>query len=135
VDKKLEARIPSTTADVQTDIVLLEMVLENFWTNALKYSRDHDTIIVEVVQNDASTTISVHDEGIGISAQDRKRIGEKFFRAKNALSVNVDGTGLGLYMCKLIAKTLGADFSLESEEGKGTTASITLHAHDNAVQG
>jgi two-component system phosphate regulon sensor histidine kinase PhoR len=69
---------------------------------------------------------SIQDSGIGISRDAQKRLFEKFFRAENAYTVDTEGTGLGLYLVRLIVERLGGAIACESEEGRGTLFYFTL---------
>jgi signal transduction histidine kinase len=69
-------------------------------------------------------TISVRDEGIGISAEDQQHLFSSFFRGANA--VNIEGTGLGLHIVKRYVELLGGSMQLESILDKGTTITIEV---------
>jgi signal transduction histidine kinase len=69
---------------------------------------------------------SVTDTGCGIPANDQKRIFTKFFRAGNALTQDANGTGLGLYLTKVVAGHLDGDVWFDSIEGKGSTFYFSL---------
>ena len=70
--------------------------------------------------------ISVSDTGIGIPADQKDRVFERFFRVDKSHSKEVGGTGLGLSIVKHAVKNLGGEISLESELGKGTTVTVTV---------
>lgn len=132
MESSKEQGIPLTTAlpeqlpFLTTDQILLEIVLQNLLTNAFKYSPTKKPITFCVtIQNDF-LRISVRDQGIGIPAADRKRLFQKFFRAKNVREIDTDGTGLGLYMSKTIIENLGGSISFVSEEGKGSEFMVVL---------
>jgi signal transduction histidine kinase len=78
---------------------------------------------------------SVHDNGIGIPEAARQRLFEKFYRADNARSVDTEGTGLGLYLVRLIVERSHGRIWCESEEGVGATFHFTLPLADQAVAG
>lgn len=122
----LATEIPAEPVHIHTDTVLAEVILENLWNNAVKYSKKNGNIRVALKPEKDSVVFEITDDGVGIPTADQKRIFEKFFRAKNVLTVSTDGTGLGLYMCKLISDALGAELSFESTEGKGTTFRLKL---------
>ena len=69
---------------------------------------------------------SIRDSGIGISEESQKRLFEKFFRADNAHTIDTEGTGLGLYLVRLIIERLGGTITCESEVGRGTLFHFTL---------
>ena len=71
-------------------------------------------------------TISIADNGIGISKTDQKHIFDKFYRASTGNIHKFKGLGLGLYYVKRIAQAHGGDVSVSSKPGKGSTFTITL---------
>lgn len=112
----------------KADPNILQIIIDNLLSNAFKYSPPDNTKmeIAAKIEND-SLLFSVKDNGIGIPAKDQDRVFEKLFRADNAVSADPDGTGLGLYMTKkIIVDGLGGKIWFESEEGKGTTFSVSL---------
>lgn len=118
--------IPKDPVPVTTDPVLLRVVLQNLIGNAVKYSPKGATVDVRVVRDGTTATLEVMDQGMGIPAAEQKRIFEKFFRAQNVRKVDTDGNGLGLYISKSIVDRLGGTMSFRSDEGKGTTFTVTL---------
>ncbi len=99
--------------------------LQNFITNALKYTlKGHITIKADQKEN--GVEISVSDTGIGISKANQERIFDKFFRADDLRARAINGTGLGLYVTKKIAKLTNANISFSSELNKGSTFSVTF---------
>ena len=98
-------------------------ILQNFTTNALKYTmKGHVTIRAD--QRDNAVEISISDTGIGISKADQERLFDKFFRADDVRTRAINGTGLGLYVTMKLAKLTNADINFSSELNKGTTFSI-----------
>jgi signal transduction histidine kinase len=71
-------------------------------------------------------TISVNDRGIGIPKANQHRVFEKFFRGDNAVRMETEGSGLGLYICQLIVEASGGKIWFESDENKGSKFSFTL---------
>jgi len=76
-------------------------VCTNLIDNALKYTKSGE-IDISVKQNVQETIISISDTGIGVKPEDNEKIFEPFFRGKNILELDNQGTGLGLYISKLI---------------------------------
>ena len=115
--------------DVAVDKTLVWQVIHNLFTNAIKYSKPMGQAQV-VSKLDISDpkyyTISVQDNGVGIPESQQARIFEKFFRADNAKITSVEGTGLGLYIAKMIIEASGGKIWFESAEGKGTTFYVTI---------
>ena len=69
---------------------------------------------------------SIHDTGIGVPDHSQGRLFEKFYRAENALAIETEGTGLGLYLARLIMEQLGGRVWCESAEGCGATFTLTM---------
>jgi len=118
--------LPQEAVPVSTDPVLLRVVLQNLIGNAVKYSPKGSTIAIGVAKKGDRAVLTVRDQGMGIPAAEQGRIFEKFFRAENVRRIDTDGNGLGLYISKSIVDRLGGTVSFESEEGKGTTFSVSL---------
>ena len=104
----------------------MEQVLTNLLGNAIKYSPQGGPIEVTVWAEPQAeeVVLSVHDEGIGIPAQQQAGIFGRFFRADNAHIL--PGTGLGLYICRSLVELHGGDIWFESTEGVGTTFYLRL---------
>jgi Amt family ammonium transporter len=79
----------------------------------------------------AMVAFSVRDSGVGIPQEAQRRLFEKFFRAANVLSLETEGTGLGLYIVKLIVEQHGGRICCESEENRGATFTVELPAYSS----
>ena len=102
---------------------LVSQVLTNIIFNAAEYSDPAMGVVeISLAFIDGVYLFSCKDNGIGIPAEDQKSIFSKFFRAPNAMQVKAKGTGLGLFLVKMIADNLGWGVSFESpaENGRGT---------------
>lgn len=109
---------------VNFDEKILELSLTNLINNAIKYSPAHTLIDVEVIKEKEALTIKISDEGMGIPEKEQKYIFNRYFRAENALLDQ--GTGIGLNIVKSHLESLGGTIIFESEEGKGSTFTITF---------
>lgn len=99
-------------------------VLQNFMTNAIKYTeRGHITLGAKPAEG-KGITFSVSDTGIGISKSDQERVYDKFFRSEDFRTRKANGTGLGLYVTLKLARLLHAELGLTSELNKGSTFTI-----------
>jgi PAS domain S-box-containing protein len=99
---------------------LTRQVILNLISNAIKYTPPGGQIAIRIGREDGSLRWSIQDNGIGVPPASQKRLFEKFFRAENAHTVDTEGTGLGLYLVRLIVERLGGRIACESEEGRGT---------------
>ncbi|MCA8942958.1 MAG: PAS domain-containing protein [Planctomycetes bacterium] len=113
-------------AEVEGDRELLRQVVTNLIDNAVKYTPDEGRVVVRLMVDDANVTFSVEDSGLGLSAEDRRRVFERFYRVDSARSRDVGGTGLGLSIVRNVAVAHGGDVSVESELGKGSTFRVRL---------
>ncbi|RMB57639.1 sensor histidine kinase [Dokdonia sinensis] len=104
----------------------LTTALLNILENAVKYGKESVEIKVETAVQNGQYTITISDNGIGISEKDQKAIFDKFYRAGDSNVHNVKGLGLGLYFTHQIITAHDGTIRLQSKEGKGTTFSIKL---------
>jgi len=111
------------------DRALYREVAQNILSNAISYSpRGKGRVLVTLKKHKKEWQLIVKDNGFGISASEQKRVFEKFYRAKNAMKAKPGGTGLGLYIAKLIIETAGGKIWLDSQENRGTTVYVSLPA-------
>lgn len=110
------------------DVSLISRLLQNLLDNAVKYGRPEGSIWVSLCKKEGEIQLSVKDDGMGIPAEHREKIWQRFYQADPSRSGD-NGAGLGLSMVKKIAEIHGGYMSLESEEGKGST--FTLHLPEN----
>lgn len=120
--------MPSKDISIRSDKSLLELIIENFLSNAIKYSHPESTVHVRVSEDRTARTalLSITDTGIGIPEIQKELIGHKLFRGQNAKISDTDGNGLGLYISLIAAETIGAKLTFESTENKGTTFSLLI---------
>ncbi len=107
---------------------LVSSILFNLVDNAIKYNRPEGRVTVVLHSEEAGTTLTVRDTGIGIPIEHRERIFERFYRVDKSHSKSVGGTGLGLSLVKHAALILNAKVELESEVGKGTEVTVYFPA-------
>ena len=109
---------------VPMDKNLVNRVLENLFSNALRYTRDGDSITISCIQKKNSVVVSVTDTGIGMEEKDLQRIFDLFYRATN--SRREQGMGIGLSVVKTVIDAHGWKIGIESELGKGSSFIITI---------
>ena len=110
--------------DIEGDPLLLEILVNNLLENALKYSEKDEPVKVTLVRNEEDITLQVIDEGPGIAAEERKKIFSKFYRIGNEATRKKKGTGLGLYLCRKIAKDHNADILMTNNNVKGSIFAV-----------
>ncbi|MBU0766927.1 PAS domain-containing protein [Patescibacteria group bacterium] len=127
-DSKIPCKIniPQEPLEIMTDPILLHVVLQNLFSNAVKYTKEGGEVSISLKKNKDTVDIVVEDSGIGIPKDEQPRIFERLFRARNVQIVDTDGSGLGLYISKMVAENMGGKLSFESEEGKGTKFVLSL---------
>lgn len=102
------------------DRLRLEQVLNNFLTNAIKYSPNEDKVIVRSEIHQHNLVVSIQDFGIGIAPENLNKLFDRFYRVDNT-AMRYQGLGLGLYIAAEIIKRHNGSFWIESEPGKGST--------------
>jgi signal transduction histidine kinase len=104
----------------------MDMMFNNLVSNAVKYNRDGGNVNVAVERVNGQLQIAVSDTGIGMTPEEVERLFGEFVRIKNEQTRNVLGSGLGLSILKRLAQLYDGDVTVESEEGKGSTFTVTL---------
>lgn len=115
-----------TLPAVKMDPEKISLALGNLIDNALVYTPPGGKITVILENFGDCAKVSVKDTGIGVPKDSLDKLFTRFFRAKNAVSVKTEGSGLGLYIVKNIIMMHGGEIWAESKEGEGTTFSFTI---------
>ena len=110
------------------DAELLSTAVTNLVTNAVNYSGSGTRVGIGVRRSGDTVEVTVTDQGVGIPAAEQERIFERFYRVDAARSRATGGTGLGLAIVKHICNNHGGEVSLWSQEGRGSTFTMTLPA-------
>jgi signal transduction histidine kinase len=109
---------------------LLERVLDNVLSNALKYSPPGTPIEISLLAENGFAQLAVHDQGIGLSSDELELVFERYRRAPAAVAGGVKGQGLGLYLARGVVEAHGGRMWLESPgPGFGTTVFVRLRCH------
>jgi PAS domain S-box-containing protein len=104
----------------------IRTALENLLENASNYTWEGKGISVKVSGSKDKIKIAIQDQGVGISSDDMAQLFKKFSRIPNPLSLNVSGTGLGLYWAAKIVELHGGKISVSSSPNKGSTFTVIL---------
>jgi two-component system phosphate regulon sensor histidine kinase PhoR len=117
---------PGETGKVLADRDALLLVFNNLIENAIKYTPDGGSVRVRVGGDAAYVTFRVKDDGIGMSAEDRVKVFDEFYRARNEHTANIPGTGLGLSLVKRITELHQGKVEVSSEPEKGSEFTVSL---------
>jgi signal transduction histidine kinase len=112
--------------EVSADPLRLEQIVVNLLDNALKYSNEGTTTILEVTRINNKTVIQVIDQGIGIHKENHEIIFEKLFRVEKSRSREHGGSGLGLSIVKELVEAHGGSIEVESTLGKGSKFTVVI---------
>lgn len=115
-------------AIIEGDLELMEYAVYNLLTNAVKYSPADTCVTVSCDWSDGTVSVAVRDQGMGMSEEDVKRIGEKFFRTKRAEQSGEAGTGIGLSIVRQIVEHHGGKLEVTSSLGKGSCFTMKVPA-------
>lgn len=108
----------------------LREVVQNLVENAIKYTLKGE-VVVDVTGDESHVIISIADTGIGIPREDQAHLFQKFYRVDNSDTREIGGTGLGLYLCRRLAETMGGRIWVESEYKRGSTFFVEVPRTDH----
>lgn len=117
---------PSEALVVEGDELRLEQVMQNLLSNAVKYSPNGGQVTVDVAEREGFAVVTVSDQGIGVPTAELPKLFQRFYRASNADHQYISGMGIGLYVVKEIVTLHGGTVTIESTEGVGSIAAVTL---------
>lgn len=122
----IELAFDDADAIVEADDARTRQVVSNILSNAIRYSPEGTEIKVSAWITDLMFTVTISDNGIGISENDKNELFTLFFRADNESTRSVAGTGIGLVSSKQIVDLHGGELTLDSTIDVGTTVNVTL---------
>ena len=134
----VEVSIADQLPNVAGDVTALRSALQNLISNAVKYGGEARWLRVSArldpgIGKQQRVLFSVEDHGPGIDPEDRKHIFDPFYRGRDAVSQQIQGSGLGLNLVLRIAEAHGGNVAVTSEPGTGSTFTLALPAvHDVA---
>jgi len=120
--KKPKKKLPKVMLDVEK----MKLAIQNLLDNAIRYTRPEGRVTVSLRYVKKEIELSVKDTGIGIPKDQQERVFIKFFRGANAIRLETEGSGLGLFIVKNIIEAHGGKIWFESEENVGTTFHFTI---------
>jgi two-component system phosphate regulon sensor histidine kinase PhoR len=120
------AELPKDLPRLFIDGGKIETVLNRIIDNALRYTPKDGSVKVTVRTTPKEVVVDVSDTGVGIPAKEHPRVFGRFYRAKEAIGLHPNASGLGLYISKFIVDAHEGTINFRSEEGKGTTFTVTL---------
>ena len=124
--QRLIVENPGGELTVLADPDKLETIIANLVSNAIKYSPEGGDIRCLLESDAEVATISVADQGIGIARADLDKLFTRFGRLERPETAHIEGTGLGLFLCRELAHLQDGDISVESTLGEGTTFNLRL---------
>jgi two-component system, OmpR family, phosphate regulon sensor histidine kinase PhoR len=129
----IDISIPPVLPKVHGDGERTRQVLLNLLDNAIKYSPSGGRIEVGLATAGDQLRFSVRDEGLGIPVGEQERIFDKFYRLDPDQRRGIGGTGLGLYICRELVRSMHGRIWVESDRGNGTTFAFELPAEPVAA--
>lgn len=126
--KKIQLHfLPQLNAtEIDTDRSYLNRIIDNLVSNAIKFSPQEKNIYISATENPQQVSISIKDEGPGISPEDQKKMFKKFQKLSARPTAGESSTGLGLSIIKTLVERLHGEISVSSELGKGTEFTVVL---------
>ena len=118
--------IGSSLGEVKASSLYLQELLQNFITNAIRYTPKGSVTISIKKQKDGQIKFKVKDTGIGIGKADLGKIFDKFYRAEDYRTRETSGSGLGLYVAAKLARKLNCKIEVQSRLNHGSTFSFSL---------
>ena len=127
----IDFKVDNCNLKVLTDSKWLEFIINQIVSNSIKYKKEKDALI-EIIGKDYKDyiTITINDNGKGISKSDLPRVFNKTFTGTNGRSVSSKSTGMGLYLCRELCNKLGHKIEIDSKKDEYTKVTITIYKKD-----
>ena len=124
--KRITLRIRPSALWIRSDIQLVERMLANLLSNAIRYTPEGGRVLVAARRRKDEVCIEVRDNGLGIASEHQEMIFKEFFQIGNSARDQKKGLGLGLSIVQRVAHALGSRLDLKSRPGAGTIFSVSL---------
>jgi two-component system, cell cycle sensor histidine kinase DivJ len=122
----LVSRAPDDLPEMSGDPRAFKQIVLNLVSNAIKFTERGGTVMVSAAVEGSRLVLRVTDTGVGIAADDLKRIGDPFFQAGKTYQRRHEGTGLGLSIVKTLVAMHGGEMNVQSKLDEGTTVTVAL---------
>jgi len=122
----IKLKAEKNMSNVFADPFWIEQTIQNLLDNAIRYSHKGDTVEIKIKPDSKKLIFTIKDTGVGIPKQEQKFIFQKFFRSKNALKYQTQGSGLGLHIIRNVLNLMKGKIWFTSKENEGTTFHFTL---------
>ena len=132
-EHKISVHFPEEILVADMDAALIVQVVVNIVNNAVKYTPAGSEIRIEAQREGALLAVRISDDGPGIAAEDRERVFDMFYTAKDRQADGRRGLGLGLALCRSIVTAHGGTITAEECNPHGTCFLFTLHASEVAA--
>ncbi|MBE5730981.1 MAG: HAMP domain-containing histidine kinase [Clostridiales bacterium] len=126
--KKLNIELDVESFDIRGNAALTYLVWQNLIANAYKFTEQNGNVKISLTKEDGEIHFTVTDDGVGITDEDKQKIFTLFFVGNR--SRNSEGSGIGLYLTKVVVEKLGGVISFLSTKGQGSTFSVALPIMD-----
>lgn len=122
-EKNINIKFSSSVRELKLaiDDEKFERIILNLLSNAIKFTPNDSNIYVNISRDHSNVYVEVKDQGVGIPKEKQKIIFERFGQVGNSLTRQSEGTGIGLYIVKLLVQASGGDIELQSEVGEGSS--------------
>ena len=133
-EKKVSVYMQCGDSSIIGSQTLLYRMFYNIIENAIKYNKEGGEIYVKAEQKDQTVTVQIKDTGVGMEPEDIKYIFDPFYRADKSRSQQIQGSGLGMSIVKLIAERCRGGIRIESEPDAGTTVEVQLTVNNAGTE-
>jgi signal transduction histidine kinase len=128
-DANIDLSLAADDREVLLDPRLLEMILSNLISNAIRYTPSGGSVHVDLARRGDEIVLAVRDTGVGIAVEHQKRIFERLYRVDDTRTRATGGSGLGLAIVRRAVRTLGGRIELDSAPGHGSEFRVILASH------